>query len=200
VKRLLLVRHGESEWNAVRRLQGQADIDLSARGRAQAEALHPVIAALKPDLVLASDLKRARDTAALLGHGDAEPSETLREIDVGGWTGRVIADIRAKDDAAYRGWRAGTFTPPDGESWAVFRARTVAAVRDGLDRAEARLLVVSHGGVIRALLEGLLLLSPERIVPVGPGSLTVLRQDERTDMRLELFNYTPGAPSFDAPD
>ena len=60
--RLLLVRHGETEWNAARRLQGQADIALSDRGRDQARRLRPVIEALRPDRVVTSDLLRAAET------------------------------------------------------------------------------------------------------------------------------------------
>src|SRR5687767_11611144 len=105
MRRLLLVRHGESEWNAGRRLQGQADIALSSRGEEQARALRPVVTALRPGRVLASSLKRARDTAALLGFPDAELRDELREIDVGEWTGASIDELRARDGVAYSGWR-----------------------------------------------------------------------------------------------
>jgi broad specificity phosphatase PhoE len=201
MKRLMIVRHGESEWNALRRLQGQADIALSDRGRDQARALAATIAALAPDAAVTSDLKRARETAALLGYPEAECLTGLREVDVGNWTGQPIADITATDAEAYRGWRAGTFTPPQGEAWADFTARTTRAVAAGLERAE-RLLVVCHGGVVRALLETLIQLPPKRIIPVAPASLTVLASKglDQTSMRLELFNYSPNGPVFDAPD
>lgn len=200
MKRLLLVRHGESEWNAVRRLQGQADIDLSAKGEAQAMALAPTIAQLAPDRVITSDLRRARRTAELLGYPGAESVPGLREVDVGDWTGLEIATIVSDQAEAYRGWRAGTFAPPGGEEWDAFAARAAAAARTGFATAD-RLLVVCHGGVIRALLQALLGLNPNRIIPVGPASLTILanRQNE-ADMRLEVFNYTPGGLILDAPD
>lgn len=83
--RLLLVRHGQSEWNAGRVLQGQADVPLSDLGRAQAAALAPTIAALAPDRAVTSDLQRAAATAAILGYPDARPDPALREIDVGVW-------------------------------------------------------------------------------------------------------------------
>jgi glucosyl-3-phosphoglycerate phosphatase len=202
VKRLLLVRHGESEWNKERRLQGQADIALSPHGRSQAMQLRPVIASLAPDSILTSDLQRARETAALLGYQDAEPCVPLREIDVGDWTGRPIAEIENADLAAYRGWRAGRFTPPRGEDWAVFKDRTCAVVRRCLTGDATKILLVAHGGVIRAVLEGLLGLEPARIVPVGPASLTVLKhsRDEMAAFKLELFNFSPAGPAFDSPD
>lgn len=203
MKRLLLVRHGESAWNAVRRLQGQADVALSPRGEEQAQALRPTIAALEPAHVLASSLKRARDTATLLGFPDAQPVDALREIDVGDWTGELVADLRARDRAAYLGWREGAHTPPGGETWASFKARTGGFVRGVLQADHGHILLVCHGGVIRALLESLLALPADRIVPVGPGSLTMLQHQHsngRTQMRLELFNFSPFGPVLDAPD
>jgi glucosyl-3-phosphoglycerate phosphatase len=200
--RILLVRHGESEWNAIRRLQGQADIDLSERGRAQADALRQTIASLAPARVVTSDLKRAADTAALLGFPEAERRRDLRENDVGDWTGRSIAELKAEAADSYRGWRAGTVTPPGGESWQAFRARTSEAILGLSSTCEGPLLAVCHGGVVRALLESFLDLTPERIIPVGPASLTILRRPVGADarIRLELFNFNPTGPVLDAPD
>ena len=199
MKRIFLVRHGESEWNSVRRLQGQADIDLSARGREQAARLRATIARLDPDAVLASDLVRASETATLLGHGNAVRTAALRENDVGEWTGKLISDI---DSVEYRKWRAGHFTPPGGESWEAFTDRVTAAVSGELSHDADRLLVVCHGGVIRALLQSLIGLPPHRMMPVSPASLTIVavRDAERTDIRLELLNYSPDGPVLDAPD
>lgn len=200
MKRLLLVRHGESEWNATRRLQGQADIGLSPKGEAQALALAPLIAQLAPDSVITSDLSRARRTAELLGYPDARTDMALREVDVGAWTGLDIAGIVSDQPEAYRNWRAGTFAPPGGEEWSTFSTRTVTATRAAFETAE-RLLVVCHGGVVRALLQALLGLSPKRIIPVGPASLTILaNKPNEHDMRLEVFNHTPGGLVLDAPD
>ncbi|SFZ82512.1 probable phosphoglycerate mutase [Devosia enhydra] len=200
MKRLLLVRHGESEWNALRRLQGQANIGLSDKGEAQALALADTIRALAPDRALTSDLLRAHRTAELLGFADAVPEPRLREVDVGDWTGRDIADIVATDPEGYRGWRAGQAAPPGGELWADFVARTSGVVAPALEAAD-RVLLVCHGGVIRALLQALLGLEPRRIIPVGPGSLTILARKPGEDaFRLELFNYAPGGPVLDAPD
>ncbi len=101
--RLLIVRHGQSVWNAERLLQGQADIALSDLGRSQAQALAGTVQALKPRQVFASDLKRTRETAALLGYPEHTAVPALREIDVGDWSGRRIEDLRAEDEAAFLG-------------------------------------------------------------------------------------------------
>lgn len=201
--RLLLVRHGQSEWNASRRLQGQADIALSDEGRRQADALRPVIEAIAPDRAVSSDLARVRETAERIGAKQATFTADLREIDVGDWTGKPIKTIIAADAEAYAGWRAGTHVPPGGETWSDFVARVGGAIeRERSSRPCDTLLAVCHGGVIRALIQRLLGLPPARIIPVAPASLTVLQLDKAGGQsgRLEVFNYRPGGVEFDAPD
>jgi probable phosphoglycerate mutase len=198
--RLLLVRHGQSEWNAARRLQGQADIGLSDRGVEQASSLRCVIDEVGHCRAVSSDLERVRDTARLIGAQNPRFDRSLREIDVGDWTGRTIEDIRAEDEAAYLGWRAGTDTPPGGEAWADFVDR-VASVIEG-ERANTceNLLVVCHGGVIRAILQRYVGLDPAHIIPVAPASLSAFRLGNGKPARLELFNYLPNGLEFAAPD
>ncbi|MCV3273756.1 histidine phosphatase family protein [Roseobacter sinensis] len=198
--RLLLVRHGQSEWNAARRLQGQADIGLSELGRAQADMLRPVIEAITPCRVVSSDLKRVRETGDRLGVSAPRLTQDLREIDVGDWTGRAIEDIQANDDEAYQGWRAGTHVPPGGESWASFTDRVTAVIEQECRTPCRDLLVVCHGGVIRALLQRYIGLHPSHIIPVAPASLSALRLGKDTSARLELFNYRPDNLDFGAPD
>lgn len=198
--RLLLVRHGQSEWNAERRLQGQADIGLSELGKAQANALRPVIESIGPCRTIASDLKRVRETAARIGAEAPRFTRGLREIDVGDWTGRSIDDLISKDETAYLGWRAGTAAPPGGEVWDEFVGRVAKVVETERTRPCRNLLVVCHGGVIRALLHRFVGLEPVHIIPVAPASLTTLRFGNGRPVRLELFNYLPDRLEFGAPD
>src|SRR3954470_3978960 len=109
--RLFLVRHGESTYNAEGRLQGQADPPLTPRGRAEAAALAQALDGIAPGRVIASDLGRARETAALLGHPEAPTDPRLREIDVGEWAGRPISDFPAGSEPS---WRGGGGGPPRG--------------------------------------------------------------------------------------
>ena len=197
---LLLVRHGQSEWNAARRLQGQADIGLSELGAAQADALRPVIEGIDPCRVIASDLKRVVETARRLGASSFKQTEALREIDVGDWTGRAIDDIRAENEEAYQGWRAGTTAPPGGEWWSAFVDRVSAVIESERQTPCEKLLVVCHGGVIRALLQRYVALDPAHIIPVAPASLSALRLGNGKPARLELFNYLPDSVEFGAPD
>jgi probable phosphoglycerate mutase len=145
--RLILVRHGESTWNAEHRLQGQLDPPLSDRGREQARALAPIVAAPASDRVICSDLARARETAELLGLEPARFDPAWREIDVGEWSGRTAAEIDAQS-AELTSWRGGPRTAPGGEPWTAFAARVGAAI-DGLLDAGGSWLVVCHGGCIR---------------------------------------------------
>ena len=200
--RLLLVRHGQSEWNASHRLQGQADIGLSDRGRHQCDTLRPVIEAIKPCRAISSDLQRVRDTAKRIGASDPVFTDQLREIDVGEWTGRTIEDIEASDPDGYLGWRAGRQTPPGGETWNDFASRIQTVITVEKEDPCENLLVVCHGGVIRAILQRFLGLEPANIIPVGPASLTAMRLANGTGKpaRLELFNYRPDTLEFEAPD
>ncbi|WP_276318452.1 histidine phosphatase family protein [Sphingomonas sp. UV9] len=110
MSRLYLIRHGESVWNATRRLRGQADPDLSPRGESQARELATVLPPQLPRDAICSDLQRASRTAALLGL-DAQPDRRWREIGVGEWEGQDTDDLRTRDPACWRAWRAGDFTP-----------------------------------------------------------------------------------------
>lgn len=200
--RVLLVRHGQSEWNASRRLQGQADIGLSEAGRRQADALRPVIESIGPCRAISSDLERVRETASRIGAPDAVSTDRLREIDVGDWTGRSIEDIKNADLRAYLGWRAGTATPQGGETWEAFSDRVCSVIEEQRADPCRNLLVVCHGGVIRAILQRFLRLDPDNVVPVGPASLSALRlaNGAAESTRLELFNYRPDSLELDAPD
>jgi glucosyl-3-phosphoglycerate phosphatase len=146
--RLILVRHGESTWNAEERLQGQLDPPLSERGREQARALAQIVDGVPPERVVCSDLGRARETAELMGLQPARFDERWREIDIGEWSGRTAAEIDAQG-SELTNWRGGPRTAPDGESWDAFASRVSGAV-DELVEAGGPWLVVAHGGCIRA--------------------------------------------------
>src|SRR6478609_7945793 len=104
--RLILVRHGQSTYNAQLRLQGQADPPLSETGREEARALAGALPRFAQ--VVTSDLARASETAALLGYPDAERDARWREIALGEWQGRSLTDF--EDETAYA-WRGGSLTP-----------------------------------------------------------------------------------------
>jgi broad specificity phosphatase PhoE len=155
--RLLLVRHGETVLGAEDRYAGHSDTPLTARGRRQVARLRLRVARLKPDVVYCSDLPRCRETAAILVPGrDLRVSRRIREIDFGRWEGLTKAEIEAAYGDLYRRWRANPSVgrPARGESVPELRrrARRFAAELARRHPGET-LLLVTHGGVIRALLD-----------------------------------------------
>jgi broad specificity phosphatase PhoE len=185
---LALVRHGESTWNAVGRMQGQADPGLSETGRAQALALRPLLAGREPEVVVSSDLRRTRETLELLGlQGAADPR--WRETDVGDWTGRLVDDLVAEDEPAYRGWLENRHAPAGGEPWEEMCDRVVQAALELAAGGAETALVVTHGGPIRACCAVLARLPRSHLVPVPTASITELRLGERP--RLVAFGVAP---------
>ncbi len=155
---LWLVRHGESTWNRERRFQGARDAELSERGRAQAEALARGLAGREFAALYTSPLRRARDTAApcaaALGLAPT-PVPELREVGLGDWEGVTVDEVVARDGDRYWAWLTApaAHPPPGGEPMDAFQRRVCAAVARLAGRhPDAPVLVVTHGGVIAALL------------------------------------------------
>jgi glucosyl-3-phosphoglycerate phosphatase len=186
--RLILVRHGLSEWNASGRVQGQADPPLSPEGREEARRLAPMVAAQAPDAVVSSDLARARETAELLGAGPVETDARWRESAMGDWTGRAAEELLADPSGAFGRWREGLERPPGGESFDDMRTRAGAAVRDLVARGLRCVVVVTHGGPVRAAVAELAGLSPWSLVPVPNACMTVI---ETASGRIGAFAVRP---------
>ena len=184
--RLLLVRHGESTWNAEHRLQGQADPPLSELGREQAEALVPFLDGI-PDRRLSSDLTRAVQTAELLGLAGAPTDERWREIDMGPWAGFTVDELDPESVAA---WRRGEHYPA--ENWQQFQARVAGAV-DELRGEDV--VVVTHGGCIRAATAHLTGADARSLAPPANASLTVIEHGDR----VRLHAYGLRAPGPETP-
>jgi broad specificity phosphatase PhoE len=178
---ILLARHGETEWNAVGRLQGHTDVELNATGRAQARELAAALASAEISEVWASDLARARETAAIiaaeLGLAAPRVDRELRERRFGVFEGLTRDECATRYPDAWRAWASYTEHPPGGESRddAIVRMnRAMARVREG---ARGHALVVSHGGVMRLWL-GELTGAP--IPPVGNGVVYDVEHDGTT--------------------
>jgi len=166
--RLVLWRHGQTQWNAERRFQGQTDIPLDDVGQQQAERAARLLAALQPSAIFSSDLIRATATAAPLARLTGLTvtlDKDLRERYGGLWEGLTDADIRTRYPVEHSQWR-----PPEGETSAAVAERAVAAMERIADTLTpgALAVVVSHGAALRlaaALLMGL----PEELWgAVGP--------------------------------
>jgi broad specificity phosphatase PhoE len=185
--RLILVRHGESTWNAEERLQGQLDPPLSERGREQSRALAGIVNGVPDERGVCSDLSRARETAELIGLHPGRYDERWREIDVGSWGGRTAAEIDAQG-GALTNWRGGPRTADDGEPWAAFAAR-VAGALDELIAAGGPWVVVCHGGCIRAAVAHVTGADALRIGSPPNASATVFELGARP--RLLVYGSLP---------
>ncbi len=157
---LLLIRHAESTWNAAGRWQGHGDPPLSPLGREQAFVLAAQLAGEGLQVLIASDLARAAQTAAILGAAWGlvpQHDARLREIDIGAWTGLTREQIVERDAERLAAFEAEDLAarPGGGETRLEIRARVRAAA---LELAAAhrgrRVAVVTHLGVIRALVPG----------------------------------------------
>ncbi len=163
--RLVVVRHGETSYNAENRLQGQRDIPLNARGRDQASAIGRTLSLrLGAEIdrleaaggFVASPLKRARETMELLRAAMDLPPERYRldpalvELTFGAWEGLTWPEVKARDPRGVKARRADKwdFAPPGGESYAMLTER----LRPWLASLSADAFVVSHGGVARAFM------------------------------------------------
>lgn len=152
--RILLARHGETEWNRAGRWQGQADPPLNDLGRRQAETLADQLASDGVAAIYSSDLRRASETARIVANrlGLAVTEDrALREIDVGSWSGLTRDEVRERFPEGFARWLAGEIGH-DGETREQLAHRVVPAVEAIANRHVGEsVLVVSHGGVIRAL-------------------------------------------------
>ena len=150
---ILLARHGETDWNVQRRVQGHSDTPLNDTGRVQARALAEELAGEPIDAVFSSDLMRAHETARIVAEPrglDVTAIRDLREKHFGTWEGLTDQEIHVRfpgtEDRSWRDWG-------DGETREEMAERVLAALRRIADtHPDARVLVVSHGGPLRAVL------------------------------------------------
>jgi broad specificity phosphatase PhoE len=172
---ILLVRHGETEWNRERRIQGRLDSPLTERGIAQARAVGRLVSSL-PDKalarVVASPLGRARQTAKIICEQlalcpELVTDDRLREISVGSWDGLTYRDIALRHPGIFDG--AGRhewyFRSPDGDTYEAFAARVAEWLCEAV---EQRLLVAVTHGIVSRVMRGLYAGLPREVALVLP--------------------------------
>lgn len=194
---LILVRHGETEWNKSLRFQGQQDIGLNEVGLEQADKVSNFLARWEIDLVYSSDLKRAYSTAIKIAepHGfEVKKSPGLREMNFGSWEGLSYKDIRARyPDIVEKWFDDPTSTHPPGGEWVKeFQKRIVKTVEGILAESKGkRIVIVTHGGPIRVYLANLLGM-PVRLywrLEVDNCSVSIVKFYENNPV-LKLLNST----------
>ncbi|MFF3493603.1 histidine phosphatase family protein [Streptomyces sp. NPDC002795] len=161
-RRVILWRHGQTAWNLERRFQGTTDIGLTEAGVAQARRAARLLASLRPDAIVASDLERASSTAAeltALTGLDATYDESLRETYAGEWQGLTHEEIIARFGDQYAAWKRGEPVRRGGgelETEVADRAAPVVLRHADKLPDDGLLVVVSHGGTIRTTIGRLL--------------------------------------------
>ncbi|GAY12097.1 histidine phosphatase family protein [Pseudonocardia sp. N23] len=201
LRRVVLLRHGQTDYNVDGRMQGHVDSRLTAAGLAQAREAAPELARFKPTRLLSSDLTRAADTAAEVSAVTGIPvahDARLRETDLGDWGGRAIVDIERDSPGSIAAWRSDpAWRPPSGETRIEVVARSVPVVEEldlefADDSTDVTALLVAHSGVIAGMVSGLLAL-PHSVWPsvggMGNARWAVLtRRPGHTMWRLTGYN------------
>lgn len=157
-ERLVLVRHGVTDWNRAGRFQGHLDPPLAADGRTEAQLLGARLRGLpddeRPTRVIASSLARALETGRIIAETlgiTATPDARLMEIGQGEWEGRSHAELEQEDADRYAAWRADhDARPPGAEDLDLAGERSLAAIADALE-GDGIPCVVTHGGILRLL-------------------------------------------------
>lgn len=178
--RIILARHGQTDWNVLLKYQGRTDIDLNDKGRAQAKILAKYLSEHESPIeaIYCSDLSRSRETAEIIGEilGIAPALDSrFREIHFGAWEGLTYPEVGEKYPQALNEWLINPLGAkiPDGELIQAAANRSVEGVRDIASKHKGTVVIVSHGGLIKTLLSHL-------NAPFGPetylasGSVSIL--------------------------
>ena len=159
---IIIIRHGETEWNKTGRFQGHSDVPLSAEGHAQAAALGRNLALDHVDAIYASDLTRAMETAAPLAKRfglEVISDPLLRELNFGAWEGRNFNDVNAENPNSMKNFYTDPEQAdiPESEPFPEFQRRVAGRVREIVAQERGkRIVIVSHGASIRILLADIL--------------------------------------------
>lgn len=195
--RLVLVRHGVTDWNREGRFQGHRDPDLAEAGRHEAALAAERIVAddrLRPTRVVSSSLGRALATARPIAEASGlavEADDRLMEIGQGEWEGRTHAELEIEDAERYLAWRraTGIRQPPGGEPIDAATARVVSFLADLGSSPGESVCVVSHGGTLRILAHVLLDLADVHVLEVDNASIGVAVR-ATAGWQLERWNDT----------
>jgi glucosyl-3-phosphoglycerate phosphatase len=200
LNRVVLWRHGQTEHNATGRWQGHLDSSLTEKGRAQARGAVESLNAFEPDLVVASDLRRAADTARIFTEATGVPlriDKRLRETDIGEWQGLTSTEVEQRYPGGIHAWQNDpTWSPPGGESRVEVAVRASEVVAELDEEFDGTVLLCAHGGLITAL-TGQLIGMPVSVWPQLAGNSnchwSVMGRRPGGDGRWRLLSYNVGA-------
>lgn len=185
---IILVRHGETEWNRIERFRGQFDIPLNATGVAQAEKTSQEVAnRWKPAVVYTSPLSRAVQTAERIAVAcgvQVEPVDELTDIKYGAWQGLTVEEAHEKWPALVDQWfkGSGTVPIPGGETLNTVQSRALSIIKEICERhSQQQIVIVAHTVVNRAMLLGILKIDYEQFWHIGQDPCALNLIEKRLD-------------------
>lgn len=195
--KMLLIRHGETEWNRVLRYQGQKNVELNDRGKNQAVKIAKRLAEKEIDVLYSSDLDRAAETADIIAEVQQKPVERdqrLREMDFGQWEGLNYDRIKNNHPERFKKWYNDptSVNPPEGEYLSQFQQRIISSFTEIKESHEGeKIAIITHGGVIRVWLAHLLQMPLGKYwrLEVDNTSLSIVKFYDRYPV-LKLLNST----------
>ena len=202
MRKIIIVRHGQTDWNVENRFQGHTDIPLNDTGQAQVEKSALVLASLRPHRLVTSDLLRARQTAAAIAKRCGLPvtiDPDLRETYGADWEGKTGLEIRKETDAQFTAWLSGEDIPAGGtgERRSEVAARAISAIYRGLSEIESgqSLVIVTHGGAARSVIGTLMGLPVSEWASLGGlanASWSILDERGKSDGSWRLIEHNSG--------
>ena len=186
MKTLFFVRHGETEWNVIRRMQGQSNSDLTELGKQQADTHGRFLAGLDVDHLVASPLDRTRQTATIINQFlqlDIHYENSIMEWDCGDWSGELWHELGEKWPEEFSAWQADPFNyrGPRCENYPdmIDRVKPFLAKIETLP--QQRIAIVSHGMIGRVMVGCLLKMSNERMLSFSQANDTIFRLTAEQD-------------------
>lgn len=202
MRKIIIVRHGQTDWNVENRFQGHTDIALNSAGLAQVEKSALVLAALRPHRLVSSDLLRARQTATAIAKRCGLPvmiDPDLRETYGGQWEGKSGAEIKENSAAEFTAWLSGADIAAggSGEKRSEVAIRAISAIYRGLADVDSgqSLVIVTHGGAARSVIGTLMGLPVSEWAALGGlanASWSILAESGKSNKSWRLIEHNSG--------
>ena len=186
MKDLFFIRHGQTEWNAERRMQGQLNSDLTSLGKKQAETHGKFLAACDIEYLVASPLDRTRQTASIINQHlalDIIYDKRIMEWDCGDWSGQIWGELAENWPREFSNWRADPYyyRGPNCENYPDMIERTKPFLEDLRQIPQQRIAIVSHGLIGRVMVSFLLNLGPEEAITLTQPNDTIFQLKGQDD-------------------
>lgn len=188
VKKWYLIRHGETDFNKKRFFYGKADVSINETGKEQAALLHQLMKGKSISRVYTSQLKRTRETAAII-FPDQNPTayKALNERDFGLWEGRTANEIQAAFPLVWEEWLESPFevTPSKAEPFEKFKERVWSIVQEIREKADPEIVIVGHLGVLRLIYQFLVNMEADFwSIDIPQGTALLLEDNDPWEERL----------------